>query len=126
MAWSASAAAGSAVGEVDGMTLVEFLTARYDEEEQAAREAIAERDRVTPNAPAPDLAFQAWPDIGVPAVVVGPERVLADVDAKRRIVELCQRTLEVEDHGHVLAEAVLRLEALPYADHPDYDESLRP
>lgn len=59
-----------------------------------------------------------------------PARVLADVEAKRRIVEeanlyLCDsgpgcgyRT----KHGH----NVLRLLALPYADHPDYREEWRP
>lgn len=58
-----------------------------------------------------------------------PEFVLAEVDAKRRIIEM-----EPPDHfddprwngfteGH---EQMLRLLALPYADHPDYRAEWRP
>ena len=67
--------------------LVEFLRARLDEEEEAARAAIAERVRVSRDGEEPDWRFAYWPDLGAPAVVVGGERVLADVEAKRRIVE---------------------------------------
>jgi Family of unknown function (DUF6221) len=49
-----------------------------------------------------------------------PARVLAECDAKRRIVELYGGWADaVEEH-------VLELLALPYADHPDYQESWKP
>ncbi|WP_147981855.1 DUF6221 family protein [Streptomyces sp. MS191] len=58
-------------------------------------------------------------------------RVLAEVDAKRRV--LAHVTAELNDSGgdnpwwyadKLLP--VLRLLALPYAEHPDYDEAWRP
>lgn len=60
------------------------------------------------------------------------KRVLADIDAKRRILGLYQ--LDFNDEGEPVClggygEAywdVVRLLALPYSDHPDYDESWRP
>lgn len=58
-----------------------------------------------------------------------PTRVLAEVTAKRRIIELCERS-ESGDNGDsaatLLADQVLANLALPYADHPDYDESWHP
>lgn len=58
------------------------------------------------------------------------ERVKAECDAKRRIVQ----SLRSGDPGNQWAKEawcqaeddVLRLLALPYADHPDYDEAWRP
>lgn len=60
--------------------------------------------------------------------------VHADVDAKRRIIEVHSgRQLTVEPFDwHCLNGCgswpcpTLRLLALPYADHPDYNESWRP
>jgi hypothetical protein len=48
--------------------------------------------------------------------------ILADVDAKLRVVEACDDTMEWEDRntGASLAEQVLRLLALPFAGHSDY------
>lgn len=54
------------------------------------------------------------------------ERGLAEVAAKRMIIDQCNRTLEFEDYGHWLADGVLKLLALPYADRPGYQESWRP
>lgn len=61
-----------------------------------------------------------------------PAYVLADVAAKRRIVALCQ--VDFNDDGQPIClggygEAywdVVRLLALPYADHPDYRQEWRP
>lgn len=86
--------------------LVEFLRARYG---MAAQGAAA-----LPHA------------IGNIQSLWSPDRLLADVDAKLRVVEECVRTLDFEDHGHALANDVLRLLALPFADHKDYQESWRP
>lgn len=86
--------------------LVEFLRARYGRAAQGAR--------ALPHA------------IGNLQSLWSPDRLLADVDAKLRIVEECVRTLDYEDHGHALAVDVLRLLALPYADHRDYKEGWKP
>ncbi|ASU85858.1 hypothetical protein CDO52_26380 [Nocardiopsis gilva YIM 90087] len=94
------------------MTIVEFLSARLAEAEQAA--------------------YEASPATG------GPPRALADVEAKRRILHgynhayrSCVHTLEhcgrAESNGawsalHTWRRAVECLAAI-YDDHPDYDPS---
>lgn len=86
--------------------LVEFLRKQYGRAAQGAR--------ALPHA------------IGNLQSLWSPDRLLADVDSKLKVVEECVRTLDYEDHGHALANDVLRLLALPYADHKDYRESWRP
>lgn len=86
--------------------LVEFLRARYGRAAQGAR--------ALPHA------------IGNIQSLWSPDRLLADVDSKLRVVAECVRTIEFEDHGHVLAQDVLKLLALPFADHRDYRESWKP
>lgn len=63
-----------------------------------------------------------------------PARVLADCKAKRGIVERARLAAEAgesalttgaEDAVDFALEGVLRLLALPYADHPDFDPSWR-
>ena len=61
-----------------------------------------------------------------------PDRVLAEVEAKRRIVDECVSTFELNAGDAVnseavwLAEAVLKASALPYADRDGYREEWRP
>lgn len=64
-----------------------------------------------------------------------PVRVLAEVDVKRRIVEVVMEQWRPGDilNGSQGADDIdhqppwlLRVLALPYTDHPDYDESWRP
>ena len=76
------------------MSVAEFLLARYDFEDRACDQALAETG--------------ANPDVF--------KRTRADLEAKRRIVERWRE----------LHPDVLRLLALPYADHPDYDQEWRP
>lgn len=62
-------------------------------------------------------------------VVYDPADVLADVDAKRGILDEAGRyspELEHGDNGEWAFDIVLRLLALPYSDHPDYREEWRP
>ena len=47
-----------------------------------------------------------------------PARVLAECEAKRRLIALGEKDSYWDD--------VLRILALPYADHPDYREEWRP
>ena len=118
------------------MDLVEFLTARLDEEQAAAEEALRRttttrrmvrgqwmEDTVQP----PEWRRSAWP----------PARVLAEVDAKRRALtrhRQCGTGIgHCDDGGHAWDEedgprgcADLADLALPYADDADYDEAWRP
>jgi hypothetical protein len=106
--------------------LTAFLLARISEDEAKAREAIEMRMAVKyvdpSDATRPDFELVAWPDLGVPSMLIGPERVLAECEAKRRIVEL---------HGpHGQSDELpcreLAVVAAVYSDHPDYDEAWRP
>lgn len=116
------------------MDLVEFLTARLDEDEQVARAAIApgptgswvvhvgraigvvctaeSGQRVASVSRAPQSEHIARHD---------PARVLADVEAKRRLLAV----LDGDPFDALGAEGAYKLLvakhlAAPYADHPDY------
>lgn len=88
------------------MTLVEFLTARLDEDEAKAHRARVEGEQ--------------WPSA----------RVLADVDAKRRIVDSYRWQIDNADRPFAserigearIAEHHVKLLALSYADNPDFRE----
>ncbi|MGH9252637.1 MAG: DUF6221 family protein [Acidimicrobiales bacterium] len=133
------------------MTLTEFLTARFDEDEVAAQAAFPGPWRHDPGKEwfiDPDKLRAARAGVrqsgGEEAVLAGhalvvgvaatgpsddpqsmadadhiarhdPARVSADVEAKRRIMKVAEFELDI-----------LELLALPYADHPDYDEAWRP
>lgn len=140
--------------------LVEFLRARIDEEAAVAESAggLSERwetsgdgdvyDGPTPIAVGPRGG--GLYDVGAHIARHDPARVLADVAAKRRIVEL--HALDVRTRPAQFSEATgdllhdveyevtcdtcgwasqdptsgcgtLRLLAIPYADHPDYRET---
>ena len=89
---------------VDEGTLTAFLLARIAEDEQRF-----------------DLEFRHDP-IGEEEAFAADaaNRVLADCEAKRRIVEVATA------HGTLQSIEILSLLALPYADHPDYQEDWRP
>ena len=96
--------------------LVEFLHARLNEDEAWVEASLLRRFAPIPQAmERPDTA----------------ERLLADIAAKRRIVELHRRNVEADDCwscGWVksLPCDTVRALALPYADHPDYRQEWRP
>lgn len=83
------------------MELVDFLRARLDEDEER---------------------LDAIDHVQAPAGHMARER--REVEAKRRIVDLCD-TETPETGGLPLAIRTLRLLALPYADHPDYSKAWR-
>lgn len=90
------------------MNLADFLLARIAEDEAMARA---------------DLALRFVPSLEPRIMGTGGEptdraRVLAECEAKRRIVEWDE--VQLEEHP------VLRFLALPYADHPDYREEWKP
>jgi hypothetical protein len=95
------------------MTLTEFLLARIEEDEARARPMweLKVRQRII-GAPIVPLS---WPT---------PDRVLAECEAKRRIVDMFP--FEADGDGWNEAGAqVLPILALPYADHPDYRDEWR-
>lgn len=124
------------------MTLVEFLEARIAEDEDAAK--AVNRSLWT------SRVALLQPDLYGHIVRQHPARVLAECEAKRRIVLLhedehaCESSdaegvnfwstasgserLRVDEGPWIRFEScqTLRLLALPYAGHPDYREEFRP
>lgn len=95
------------------LTLTAFLLARIAEDEERAQFVHTQQGQIGDHQPASD-GYQ-WHD-EYDILYVPPARVLAESEAKRRIVEwMCAWQADVRDEG-------LRLLALPYADHPDYRE----
>lgn len=124
--------------------LLVFLRARFDEEEHAALacgQSAAERAMIRANASvweASEDAVHAGSQL-VAARVAGedaehiarwdPARVLAEVEAKRRILYLYEAAEDVSMHADAwtIMKNTVRLMALPYAGHVDYrEEAWRP
>lgn len=132
--------------------LIEFLRARLDEDEQIARSAggatwvvnmgdvvstaLAERDYGPDGIWVASASFSCEGD--AEALHEGhaehiarhdPARVLAEVDAKRRIIDLIVLNADGQplyrDSGAEVWEDVLRLLALPFAVHPHFREEWR-
>lgn len=111
-------------------TIVEFLTARWSEEEAVARAAIADdggqdggfedHPWLTDGTMLPRFGDAAAELIRTFAV---PRRVLADIAAKRMIMEqhAFKQCREAQNPC-----PTMRALALPFDQHPDYDESWRP
>jgi hypothetical protein len=114
------------------VTIVEFLTARYDEAEADARDPIKGdihgRD-----------CESTREEVPFPCRCGVPERILADIAAKRRIVKWCGERYLVDvgtvgsdptdprnyvpgQYMRPVDSVVLRFLASVYADHPDYRE----
>lgn len=108
------------------MDLAEFLLARVAEDEVEARKRLhrAQRHDLTVRDPKHLGQFMPgwheWREIEAFAA-----RVLADCEAKRRIVEEFQRC-GPNTVGHIGLLGALQFLALPYADHPDYRQEWRP
>lgn len=99
-------------------TLTDFLLARIAEDEAEARKAGS----FTPW----DRTFER-DNYG--HLLVQPARVLAECEAKRRIVDLCEDNLRDLSAGGTgrrqFSSYALQILALPYADHPDFREEWR-
>ena len=93
------------------MTLTEFLTARIDEDEEMAR-LTGERMRHVP-----PRGIGGIGDLGVVGYPFA--RVLAECEAKRMLIDGF-------DAWGDDAKWTLRILALPYADHPDYQQEWKP
>jgi len=93
------------------VTLADFLLARIADDEAAAahaKEALGWTDSTSVQ-----IAGREFYD---------PARVLAECEAKRRIVELFPNHPDHSDGWGNAGGRVLELLALPYADHADYRE----
>lgn len=97
---------------VETLTLTEFLLARIAEDEVTARTALVVDGRQV-------WQVQDWIELDNEVLAHtdrhDPHRVLAECEAKRRIVNI------VPD-----LQGVLGALALPYANHPDFREEWRP
>lgn len=108
--------------------LEDFLQARIEEDRRRAQHALADWDSEDEIRVWRGLVWEHFDY----ARHLSPERVLRDLDAKQRIVRLCAEENEGVEIGvgvspeQWLAQNVLRLLALPYANHPDYREEWRP
>ena len=130
--------------------LAAFLRARYDETAAKARAAAEELgadwyydDGFVLARREGDMVATGSQDFlererGEHIARHDPARVLAEVDAKRRAVAKCAKWLSYGPVGDMdvdragdgayvdAAETMLRLLALPYADHEAYREDWRP
>jgi hypothetical protein len=99
------------------MTLTEFLEARIAEDEAVARHSLNGDIEYLPSLTTKhgDVLYLG---------VTHPARVLAECEAKRRIVERWRYLIRHGDTG--LLEWVAKVLALPYADHPDYPDEWKP
>jgi hypothetical protein len=123
------------------MTLTEFLLSRIAEDEAVARLP----DLMWPSSwTAKFRDYEALRETKPRDYAMGryctqfdPARVLAECEAKRRIVEDMVSSIEwagsadCPDPAPYLRrvgtlQEVIRLLAIPYADHPDYDETWKP
>ncbi len=143
------------------MTLTEFLLARIAEDEAVAAAAVSRRDGVDKweavgSGTVVGPGYDKVKHVMLPSSEDGaarhiarhdPARVLAEVEAKRRIVGiheldpievyswgttgggcgLCDHSCETggDTWGHDPCETLKAL-ALPYADHPDYRQEWKP
>lgn len=106
------------------MTLTEFLLARIAEDEAVA-EAAREHEYLSA---ARDASALRWvrDSLGYGTVFANSGRVLAECQAKRRIVEMVGGGVNVHRPGDCQDCDLLRALALPFADHPDYREEGKP
>jgi hypothetical protein len=125
------------------MTLTDFLLARIAEDQAMVHEADAEKPpfpltwptsgmpRDTEVLYALERAGFGDDFIGMVLVAADSARVLAECEAKRRIVENYQNSQQSDYpdyHGGYLSglEDAMYSLVLPYADHADYQEDWRP
>lgn len=120
------------MSETVTMTLTEFLLARIAEDEAMARNDL------WGDGAAPGTAGLYWwhDELGGDHIAVEPRRVLAECEAKRRIVGswVAQWSIPEDDFpsrplggqgGEVYYDVLCHLAAV-YADHPDYRDEWRP
>lgn len=116
------------------MTLVDFLLARIAEDEAAADLVLRPYgDHAATNDADWWRREREWFDMGLSSdetsllTRMTPQRVLAECDAKRRIVRYAVSRGQVRNRIREPWDWwALRLIALPYSEHPDYREEWKP
>lgn len=113
------------------LTIPEFLLARVAEDEEDARDAYYEGQQWAPEEEAVIAVDKDWDPImfldrkcdARHAANWSPARVLAECEAKRRIIFRHNGPHECPSGGTDLSAPCSTLHhlTLPYADHPDYD-----
>jgi hypothetical protein len=98
--------------------LIEFIKARLHDDERTAREA----GTTGPSGPA---MFVIDDDYAHDTVAISADRVLAEVDAKRRVLGEMQSHL-ADDETDQTAQWFVKIMAVPYAGHPDYRQEWAP
>lgn len=104
--------------------LIEWYRAQLDADEQVAQ-------RVDPHQAPADLRAMVTREGSAPFLVVDSALVLADIAAKRRILDLPNRAVDHpsyrDDYDSAKAlDDTIRLLALPYANRPGYQHAWRP
>ena len=101
--------------------LSEFVLARATDDEELARQYG------DPRGLRSSLTWAS--DVGRPVLEVDPSRMVAECEAKRRVVAQYIEGVanyDIGSQGEVTRLTfVLRALALPYADHPDYQPEWR-
>ena len=106
------------------LTLTDFLLARIAEDETRARDLGADAMMGARWKHHPKDAYDDLQQMGLNY----SRRVLAECEAKRRIVEQAERLNRDgcdSQHG-IEGDLILRTLAAVYADHPDYRDEWRP
>ncbi|PFG44114.1 hypothetical protein ATJ88_2832 [Isoptericola jiangsuensis] len=116
------------------MSITEFLERRLDEDEKVAGAA----DLVSSGLETPPFSSR-YDELTDHILRWRPSRVLAEIRARRHMLELAyeatgldmdrdlDRALGSRERSGVayVGDRMLRSLAMPYADHPDYDEAWR-
>jgi hypothetical protein len=98
--------------------LTQFLLDRIAED----KERFAVEDWELEWVAAPDSTAGAGDDA---YIITLHSRLLAECEAKRQIVEECAEKKDWYENSWGY-RVILRLLAVPYADHPDYQQEWRP
>lgn len=118
---------GAEVVTTQTLTLAEFLLARVGEDEEMARAAL-------PHFPGEvEIVANVWEDACAHIARHDPARVLAECEAKRRIVEEYEGAIAAQ-RGRTDASAIvgafallsaIRALASVYSDHPTFRDEWR-
>lgn len=115
--------------------LAAYLLARYAEEEASARAALAEAETMHPPLTWRWAVIDSWTSTRMPPGAPSPDRIFAEVAAKRAIIDLHGGRPMWNEGGdlradtlHVCEDALedadgcrtLRALAQPYAGRPDF------
>jgi hypothetical protein len=103
------------------MTLTEFILARLDEDEAAVKALRVVVDPGTYLSSGIERPTELDAATAAHCDRYYPRRVLAEVAAKRALVEM-----DEDDRYSDAYVVAIRALAAVYADHPDYDEAWRP